>query len=190
VDWIRTQSVRPLMMAAAGLVAAGAFCLQRVVGDADYIALEYDKLGTFYIGRGEYEKAVQEFRRAVAFMPWSWYSRLNLAMALNQTGKNQEAEPILLRMRVENRGDNFQIATEFGIIRLRQRRLAEAIAIFREAVGLEPTYGKAWRFLTEALRQKGDMRALLAACEAWTRALPQDAEGRARLATVRAYLHQ
>ncbi len=56
----------------------------------DYAAAHYN-LGNCYIQRGDWSRAITEFREALALLPESLQARNNLGFALSQSGKTREA---------------------------------------------------------------------------------------------------
>jgi hypothetical protein len=63
-----------------------------------------------------------------------------------------------------------------------------ACAAFREALRITPDWASAYDRLSELLRDKGELQPMLAACEDWCRALPDDAEAHLRRAVALAQL--
>ncbi len=94
-------------------------------------------LGRLESGTGEYEKAVEEFGRAVAAAPTSDDAYRGLANAYENLGKPLEAEKTYQRA-IELRPQYWSGYSVLGAFYYRQGRYAEAASMFSQVVALAP----------------------------------------------------
>lgn len=94
-------------------------------------------LGTAHAGRGEFDKAVQEFQTAVRLNPSDLRTRLNLGTAYRDQGKFGEAIQefnTILMISPEEPDVHYQLANAYN----KQGRLDEAIHEYSIAIKLNP----------------------------------------------------
>lgn len=89
-------------------------------------------------GAGDFEAAAEAYGRAVEAVPDSARSRVDLAAALAQSGRQEEAEAQLLRA-IELDGTNATAQYNLGrLLELSGQRLPEAVERYRRAAELQP----------------------------------------------------
>jgi arylsulfatase A-like enzyme/Tfp pilus assembly protein PilF len=98
--------------------------------------------GSFLLGAGKFEPAVQQLLVAVKLMPDNIYTLHDLGTALVALERLDEAEPYLTRA-VELAPQNAQLHHALGLLRWRQKRLPEAAEQFRQALELDPNSAQA-----------------------------------------------
>ncbi|MDA2913585.1 tetratricopeptide repeat protein, partial [Acidobacteriia bacterium AH_259_A11_L15] len=103
----------------------------------DHLAAVHVTLGTIYQGTGEYEKAAQEFERALALDPASDDAYRGLGTAYNALGKLAEAEQTYRRA-IEIRRDYWAGYSWLGAFYVAQARYKGAAEQFEQAIALTP----------------------------------------------------
>jgi len=94
-------------------------------------------LGTVYNGTGAYERAVEEFRKAVADQPTSDAAVGGLADAYDRLGKPEEAEQSY-RQAIALRPNYWATYNSLGAFYVRHGKYREAVEMFRQVVKLVP----------------------------------------------------
>src|SRR5262249_25112112 len=96
----------------------------------------YEELGLFYFYRGRYPEAAQEFRNAVTRAPGVVDAYTSLGSVLGNLGQYAEAEGALLsslKLR-----ETAPALNDMGVLRVYERRDADAIDYFRRAITIDP----------------------------------------------------
>jgi len=96
----------------------------------------YEDLGEFYYYRGQYPEAAEQFQKTIDRAPGMFDAYTNLAAALDDLGRDNEAERALLRslqLRQTARALN-----SLGVIRAIQKRDTEAVRYYERAVAINP----------------------------------------------------
>jgi len=89
-------------------------------------------LGNLYANLGELDKAVMQYRKAIAIDDQFYPAMVNLAMLYNRLGKNDDAER-LLREVVSQHPDLSEIKYSLGLLLAEKRQYAEAAVFMEEA---------------------------------------------------------
>ena len=82
---------------------------------------------------GDFAKAVQHFRTALARMPGHPQLRASLAFALEEAGSLKESESLWRALAADPKGDALQAQAQLARNLFRQRRYDDAQALFAEA---------------------------------------------------------
>lgn len=96
----------------------------------------YEDLGEFYYYRGHYPEAAEQFQNTITRAPGMFDAYTNLGAALDNLGRDAEAEQALLAslsIRVTARALN-----SMGAMRAYQKRDVEAVRFYEKAVALDP----------------------------------------------------
>jgi tetratricopeptide (TPR) repeat protein len=118
--------------------------------------------GEFFAARGEPQKALEYFRKAVAWDPASAAIRRDLAVLYGSLHLNLEAlEQLREAVRLEPREAEYHYSLALALNETGD--LAQAIAELREAARLNPRLADAWRNLGLALASKEDLPGALEA---------------------------
>jgi tetratricopeptide (TPR) repeat protein len=110
------------------------------------------RLGVVQFERGEPEKALESFRRALALEPADYYSAIYEARALLELDRPAEAAAALARIEASASAERDYL---LGRCALNEKRLDVAIAAFRAALERQPAYAEAAFGLATALRRAG-----------------------------------
>lgn len=114
-----------------------------------------NRLGLVRFLRGDFEAAKACFEKALSVNPNYQIAKSNLGFSLLESGKMDEAEPILSQgLRTGKKAHGFN---EFGVLRMRQSRFSEAERLFRDAGSLEPDNALYVHNLAMALFLEGDI---------------------------------
>jgi tetratricopeptide (TPR) repeat protein len=125
----------------------------------------------FYIARGEPQKALEYYRKAVAWDPTSPPLRRDLAVLYSSLNQNREAlEQLREAVRLEPGEADYHYTLALALNDAGDA--AAALAELQEAVRLNPRHADAWRNLGLARAAKGD---LIGALDALARAESLDA---------------
>jgi serine/threonine protein kinase/tetratricopeptide (TPR) repeat protein len=96
----------------------------------------YEELGLFYFYRGRYPQAAEEFRRAIDRAPGIVDAYTSLGSVLGNLGQYAEAEQALLSsMKLR---ETAPVLNDMGVLRVYERRDAEAVDYFRRATVADP----------------------------------------------------
>ncbi len=122
-----------------------------------FLALQsnYHELGLKALDEKRYQDAVDNFINAIAAEPQDYSLHFNLALAYSLMGKDAEAIP-QYRKTLEIKPGLYQAEVNLGILLLRERQGADAVAYLADAVAQK---GKEFRpnlYLASALLASGD----------------------------------
>lgn len=132
-----------------------------------YLALGHDDLG-------EHDQAVALLREVLAVKPEDRDARWQLATILEKQGKVLEAEPEFRKLLAERPDDATTLNYLGYSLADRGLKLAEAEALIRRAVALEPRAGAFRDSLGWVLHKQGRSTEAVAELEAAVRELPDD----------------
>lgn len=141
----------------------------------------FNMLGVIYHGRGQMALAQDWFEKALAINPSYIEAALNLAVTYNDVGQYEKAKILytqITRFRKETglqiepvaRGKLANMHANLGRAYTEVGDMVSAVAQFRQALALCPTYVDIRTMLGQALRDAGDLEA---ACEEFERAKVQ-----------------
>jgi tetratricopeptide (TPR) repeat protein len=143
-----------------------------------YLALGYDDLG-------EHDKAVGLLRDVLAVKPDDHDARWQLATILEKLNKMDEAEPEFRKLLAERPDDATALNYLGYALADRGLKLAEADALIRRAVALEPRAAAFRDSLGWVLHKQGRSSEAVTQLEAAVRELPDDATLLGHLAEAR-----
>ena len=121
----------------------------------------YHGLGVFYYYHGDYPKAAEQFQKSVERAPGLFDEYTNLGAALDDMGRDADAEKALLtslKLRETPRALN-----SMGAMRAYQGRDAEAVAFYKRAVATDPSDYVYLENLADSDRRLGRQREAAAA---------------------------
>lgn len=167
---IRLKAARALApVAVEGLSAARQDDLKKAF--ADYVAAQeanaerpeaHLNLGLFHLDRRQYQDAEAAYRTALKLDATFAPAYGNLADLYRATGREPEAEAILQQgLRV--RPDDGALSHALGLLRVRQKRPAEALRYLERAVTLSPDNARYAYVLAVALHDTGKLEEARAA---------------------------
>ena len=138
-------------------------------------ASDYERLGTAYEAKGEFEKAAAEYERALELRPYeeSYYFEAAHVYLLRQ--QFDPAVKILERgCKVFDKSAQLELA--LGVAYYGQRRFAEATTAFLRTIDIAPEVQQPYVFLSKMLDQAADrFPEILKRFENWAVANPNDA---------------
>jgi Flp pilus assembly protein TadD len=94
-------------------------------------------LGSFYLRRGEVERSVESFERAVRLRPDSVGTLVNASVAYSRAGRSADAERVL-REAARLAPRNAAVEYNLGLLLAESNRVAEAEAALRAALAADP----------------------------------------------------
>ena len=166
--------------------------LTQVVEQNQSFADVYNMLGVIFHDQGQYQKALRAFEAALRINPGYTDAALNLAVTYNDTGKYKEAQETY-RHALSRSGashgkiDRFvqgklaNMYADIGDVYLSAGLYAEAIAEYRRALALGPTFVDLRAKLAGALRDSGERDAAIAEYEEVVRQAPSFVPARLNL---------
>jgi serine/threonine protein kinase/tetratricopeptide (TPR) repeat protein len=120
--------------------------------DPDYYGA-YHGLGVFYYYRGNYPEAAKQFQLSIDRAPGLYDEYRNLGAALDELGRDTEAEQALLTsLKLRETPDALN---NMGALRAYQKRDAEAVVYYKRAVALDPTEYVCVENLADSYRRLG-----------------------------------
>jgi Flp pilus assembly protein TadD len=167
-------------VAAAVLGAFAFYPPSRVPRDAAF-GQSYYRYGKFYFDEGDYEKAVENLRKATLRTPEITYAYIVLGVAYERLGQNDTALATF-REGAMLAPDNPIMQHDYGAALVRAGRYRESVFYYTRAVELAPQLYEGWVDLGGVYEQLGDRGR---AEEAYRRALAlegRDADVNLRLA--------
>jgi tetratricopeptide (TPR) repeat protein len=141
--WSDLGGMRRLALDRVGAVQA----LERAVALKPDDALAQYRLGQLYLQEGRAVKAVEHLKKALSFTPDDRATLYNLMLALQKTGRSEEAKPVEARMaelqRQSDRASEVGLAAtglnSEGIQLEKSGDVRGALAKYRAALDLDPT---------------------------------------------------
>ena len=116
----------------------------------------YRKFGQFYYFRSNYSGAAEQFRKAIDLAPGVVDTYNELASALSDLGRDDEAEKTLLAsIHLRETADALN---SLGAIRAYQERDAEAVSFYTRAVKLDATEYIYWLNMGDSSRRLGRLK--------------------------------
>ena len=98
-----------------------------------------NNLGQRYEARGEYLKAIEEYRKAIALRPDFHAVYNNIAVCYGKLGRLEEAEQALLKT-IEIKPDDFYAMNNLAVTYIKTQKMEEARRWAERAVRTEPGY--------------------------------------------------
>ena len=166
--------------------------LTQIVEQNQSFADVYNMLGVIYHDQGQYQKALRAFEAALRINPGYTDAALNLAVTYNDTGRYKDAQDTY-RHALSHSGaspgklDRFvqgklaNMYADIGDVYLSAGLYAEAIAEYRRALALGPTFVDLRAKLAGALRDSGERDAAIAEYEEVVRQAPSFVPARLNL---------
>ncbi|MDH3197258.1 MAG: alkaline phosphatase family protein [Candidatus Krumholzibacteria bacterium] len=99
----------------------------------------HNNLGQRYKERGEYLKAIEEYRRAIALRPDFPAAYNNMGVCYGKLKRYDEAEAAILKALELNPRDYFAM-NNLAVMHIERGQLSKAIEVCRRAVAMEPGY--------------------------------------------------
>jgi predicted CXXCH cytochrome family protein len=130
-------------------------------------------LGNLYAARGDAERAIAEYRKAIAVDPTFVAAHANLADFLRARGVEREAEAVL-RAGLARNPRAGALHHALGLSLARQKRTAESLASLREASRIDPGDARFAYVYAVALNGAGQPREALAVLDAALKRRPDD----------------
>ena len=121
-------------------------------------------LGNAYLALGEMEKAIDQYRAAIAIEPNYAMSHYNLGIALASVGRLDEAIAEYAKV-IELQPDNAEAHNNLGNALSMQGRWGEAIAEYQKVVDLQPASAVAHNNLGHALAIQGRLAWAMFHCQ-------------------------
>ncbi len=131
-------------------------------------------LGMVYEARGEVDRAIAQYRKAVEIRPDLESSHFNLATMLARAGDLDGARRSFEEA-LRIRPDYAEASNNLGNVLMLQDEVAAAMDCYRKAIALDPGYASAHRNLGFAHGRAGDARAAATELRAALRLEPEDA---------------
>ncbi len=116
--------------------AATEICRTAASGDAT-LASAHTCLGRVFAGTGSYEKALQEYRRAIELEPTSDTAHGGLANTYEQLGRLDDAEKTY-RQAIAERPEYWAVYNRLGLFYQHHGRYEDAAAMYSQVVSLAP----------------------------------------------------
>ena len=125
---------------------------------------------------GRYEAAVSAFTKAIEADPKDYFAHFNLAMSYTLLHKDAEAVAEY-RKTLEIKPGLYEAELNGGIVLMRQKNPAEALALLEDAARQKPAEFRPRYYFAEALLETGDYAE---AAESFQQAIALDAKSAAR----------
>ena len=164
--WARPAWLKPLILCTLTIVAAlWTYERNEVWGDriaiwqdcikkSPHKARPYNNLGAALADAGQYDKAIEQYHKALQINPYYPNAYTNLGFALAKQGKVEQSITQFLKA-LELKPRDYETLSNLGVALLMQNRQAEAIEYLSEAVALNPYFAKAHNNLGVALNRLG-----------------------------------
>jgi tetratricopeptide (TPR) repeat protein len=164
--WVRPAWLKPLILCTLTIVAAlWTYERNEVWGDriaiwqdcikkSPHKARPYNNLGAALADAGQYDKAIEQYHKALQINPYYPNAYTNLGFALAKQGKVEQSITQFLKA-LELKPRDYETLSNLGVALLMQNRQAEAIEYLSEAVALNPYFAKAHNNLGVALNRLG-----------------------------------
>ena len=121
----------------------------------------YHGLGVFYYYHGDYAKAAEQFQMSIERAPGLFEEYTNLGAALDDLGRDAEAEKALLTSLKLH--ETARALNSMGALRAYQKRDGEAVAYYKRTLALDPNDYTYEENLADAERRLGRMQDATAA---------------------------
>jgi predicted AlkP superfamily phosphohydrolase/phosphomutase/Flp pilus assembly protein TadD len=171
----REREVDASTSAAAGAITAEAMKKLEALG---YLTPDnadaHNNLGQRYQERGQFHKAIEEYKKAIELRPGFHSAYNNIAVCYGKLGRLDEAEQALLKT-IELKPDNFYAMNNLAVAYIQTGRLDEARRMAERAVQTEPGYVNGRVTLGTVYGMMGEFRK---AEREYVRALELDPEAR------------
>jgi predicted AlkP superfamily phosphohydrolase/phosphomutase/Flp pilus assembly protein TadD len=116
----------------------------------------HNNLGQRYQQRGEFHKAIEEYKKAIAMRPDFYGAYNNIAVCYGKLQRYDEAEAALLKT-IDIKPDDFYAMNNLAVMNVERRQLDRAIEYARMCVATEPGYVNGRITLGSALAMSGDL---------------------------------
>jgi tetratricopeptide (TPR) repeat protein len=164
--WAKPPLLKPLILCALAIVAAvwtyerNQVWLDRItiwedcVKKSPHKARPYNNLGVALADEGHYNKAIEQYEKALQINPYYPNAYTNLGFVLAKQGKVDESITQFLKA-LQLKPKDYETLSNLGVALLLQKRNEEAIQYLSEAVALNPHFAKAHNNLGVALNRQG-----------------------------------
>jgi len=124
--------------------------------EAQEDAATYIRRGNELYTQKQYDRAIEEYDRALQLDPGNSTARFNMANALYRLGKRPEAMRVYSDAEANSRDRNFRSATAYnrGVLYTNQKKVDESIEEYKQALRLNPEDQQARENLQKALLEK------------------------------------
>ena len=143
-------------------------------GKPGYAAV-YNKLGTNLSGRGQFDEAIAQFRKALEIKPDYAEAHYNLGMALAGHGQVDEAIEHY-RKALETNPDYVEAHNNLGMVLAGRGQVDEAIAHFQKVLEIKPNSAEAHNNLGIFLASRGQLDEAIAHYQKALKIKPDSAE--------------
>jgi predicted AlkP superfamily phosphohydrolase/phosphomutase/Flp pilus assembly protein TadD len=116
----------------------------------------HNNLGQRYQQRGEYLKAIEEYKKAIAMRPGFHSAYNNIAVCYGKLERYDEAEAALLKT-IDIKPDDFYAMNNLAVMSAERGRLDHAVQYARMCVSTEPGYVNGRITLGSVLAMTGDL---------------------------------
>jgi predicted TPR repeat methyltransferase len=141
----------------------------------------YSNLGIVLQSNGQFEAAMEAFRRAIVLNPSHENALNNLGVLQRLHGRLDEAEASYRRV-IELNPNHPDVYLNLAVIMDQTGRVQEALNAYCKAITLRPKNPAAHRHLAMAYAQIGEPQKAIEVCEEWVRNSPDDPRARHALA--------
>jgi tetratricopeptide (TPR) repeat protein len=176
-DWSAKWEHRRMIVSAAMIVAIGALSVcghhqtsfwrndetlwTRALDCTSSNSLAHFDLGVALFEKGEKEKAIAQYRKALEIQPNYGDASANLGAALLDKGETNEAIA-LLRKALQSNSNDVRIWNGLGVTLFANGQKEEAATVYRKALEIKPDYAEARCNLGIALFDKGEKEDAIA----------------------------
>jgi tetratricopeptide (TPR) repeat protein len=110
-------------------------------------------MGLWFAQKGEAEKAIEYYKKAIEIDPEYVFAHGRLALVLGNQGRFDEAlEQCLIVLK--HRPDDKEMYCNVGVLLEKKGQINEAIEYYQKSLQVDPNYEKARGLLTEAMKKK------------------------------------
>jgi len=114
----------------------------------------FNNMGDLFLGRGDFDKAIFFFRKAIALNPRDELAHNNLGVALSKSGRTDEAM-VEFRVAMDINPNYSSAHINLGNYLTRKGQLDEAVAEYNKAVAINPNLQEGYNNLGNTLLRKG-----------------------------------
>lgn len=146
-------------------------------------------LGNLYLNKGEFQKAIEAFRRSIRIKPWDFKSHKSLGKALLGVGKIPEAIKEF-ETAVSLQPSSAEVRNELGVAYGMADLNRSAVRELKFAISLDPNSAQAHNNLASVYANLGQFRKALPECERALKLDPGLVEANFNLGVIYYHLEQ